>query len=142
MKERTYYCDSSVLLRIILKENLPKLDLAVPTKLLVSNLANVEIQRVLQRLYYERKLDQEGFVAANQRARFMQKGLSFIELTTNVLERASQSFPFSVGTLDAIHLASAALYIEDAKVKDLSFCTHDVQLGRSAEAMGMTVLGV
>jgi len=62
-----------------------------------------------------------------------------VPVTTSVLERASQPFPTSIGSLDAIHLASA-LAIADV-YEDLVFLTHDHGLALAARAMGFTVEG-
>ena len=66
--------------------------------------------------------------------------LSVIEVNRAVLERASHPLPVPLGTLDAIHLASALLYREQEAVQ-LAVATHDVQLALAAGAMGFEVLG-
>jgi hypothetical protein len=57
-----------------------------------------------------------------------------------VLERAAEPFPTVLGSLDAVHLASALLIRPD--IPDLAFATHDVELGTAARAMDFEVLGV
>ncbi len=57
-----------------------------------------------------------------------------------VLSRAAQSFPTVVGTLDAMHLASALL-LQGSKGKPVVLLTHDTQLGLGSRAVGLKSLG-
>jgi hypothetical protein len=66
--------------------------------------------------------------------------LELVEIDSLVLERAAQPMPTEVGTLDAIHLASALLW-RDAMGVDLVMATHDGALGLAARAHGFKVLG-
>ncbi len=63
-----------------------------------------------------------------------------IEIDPTVLDRAAQPMPTDLGTLDAIHLASALLW-KDAMGFDPVMATHDGALGLAAQAHGLTVLG-
>jgi hypothetical protein len=58
-----------------------------------------------------------------------------------VLDRAAQPMPTELGTLDAIHLASALLW-KDTTGIDLVMATHDRALGLAAQAHGLKVLGI
>jgi hypothetical protein len=62
--------------------------------------------------------------------------LSIIEIGSAVKTRAADSFPTIIGTLDAIHLATALLWQEIAG-ESVSIWTHDRQLALCASAMGM-----
>src|SRR5438094_205007 len=53
--------------------------------------------------------------------------------------RIAEPFPTSLGSLDAIHLASALLAREE--FDDLLLATHDDELGIAAQAVGFTVHG-
>jgi predicted nucleic acid-binding protein len=66
--------------------------------------------------------------------------LHIIPLSERILARAGEAFPTVIGTLDAIHLATA-LHIRDATGIDV-FLTHDTQLASAASASGFTVEGV
>ena len=57
-----------------------------------------------------------------------------------MLRRASEPFPTPVGTLDAIHLATA-LQVRDSQGLQVVVATHDHQLTRAARAVGLDVLG-
>ena len=65
---------------------------------------------------------------------------SLVALDSIVLERASEPFPTALGSLDAIHLASALLVRDD--LDGLVFATHDDALGMAARATGFRVHGV
>jgi hypothetical protein len=58
-----------------------------------------------------------------------------------VLDRAAQPLPTELGTLDAIHLATAVLWKEMTR-EDLTMATHDGALAIAAEAHGLRVVGV
>jgi predicted nucleic acid-binding protein len=60
-------------------------------------------------------------------------------LTNQVFQRASESFPTVLGTLDAIHLATA-LSIREIEQVDL-LLTHDSQLAIAARSLGFEVIG-
>lgn len=66
--------------------------------------------------------------------------LELVEIDLVVLDRAAQPMPTELGTLDAIHLASALLW-KDATGIEPVMATHDAALGLAAEAHGLKVLG-
>jgi len=68
------------------------------------------------------------------------ESLELIEIDANVIDRAAQPMPTELGTLDAIHLASALLWRETVG-EDLAMATHDRALALGAQAHGMRVLG-
>ena len=49
--------------------------------------------------------------------------------------------PVPMGTLDALHLASALAWREQHSDYDFAFATHDRALGKAARTMGLTVIG-
>ena len=61
-------------------------------------------------------------------------------VTNQVLQRASATFPTVVGTLDAIHLATA-LSIREIENVDL-LLTHDSQLATAARSLRFEVMGI
>jgi len=65
---------------------------------------------------------------------------SLIPLSPSVLRRAGQSFPTVIGTLDALHLASALLCVERHGLK-LVFLTHDIRQALAAQALGFECRG-
>jgi len=67
--------------------------------------------------------------------------LDIVELDSVVLDRAAQPMPTELGTLDAIHLATALLW-RDTAGADLVMATHDGALALGARAHGLRVIGV
>ena len=67
--------------------------------------------------------------------------LELVEVDAVILDRAAQPMPTELGTLDAIHLATALLWKEMTGM-DLVMATHDSALALSAWAHGLPVVGV
>ena len=70
----------------------------------------------------------------------LRQTMEVVEVTRSVLSRASQLVPTALGTLDAIHLATAVMWKEQMAI-DLSMATHDVALATAAKASGLRVVG-
>ncbi len=68
------------------------------------------------------------------------EAMQVVEITHPVLSRAAQPLPTAVGTLDAIHLATALLWKEQTG-EDLTMATHDVALAVASKASGLRVIG-
>jgi predicted nucleic acid-binding protein len=65
---------------------------------------------------------------------------TLVEPTRAVLQRAGQPLPTPLGTLDAIHLATAMLWRE-TRAEDIVMATHDQALAVAARAVGFPVVG-
>ena len=80
---------------------------------------------------------------ASRRAKILEiiATLELVEVDAVVLDRAAQPMPTELGTLDAIHLATALLWKEMSHT-DLTMATHDTALGLAARAHGLPVVGV
>jgi predicted nucleic acid-binding protein len=135
------YVDSSVLLRVVLGQ--PN---ALPQWRLIergvsSVLAKVECLRTLDRLRLRAPLPDPE--VARRRAAILQVLDSFelVEVDSLVLDRASQPLPTELGTLDAIHLATALLWRE-ASTAEVVVATHDTALALAAQAHGFKVVGI
>jgi predicted nucleic acid-binding protein len=133
------YIDSSVLLRIVLGESEPlpfwdRINLAVS-----SDLIRLECLRTIDRARIQLQLADEAL--SRQRADVLEaiESINLIPLSRSVLERAAEPFPTLIGSLDALHLASALL-VRD-QYDDLLFATHDHELALAARAMGFQVEG-
>ena len=100
-----------------------------------------ESLRTLDRLRSRAKLSDED--VATRRATILQliASLELVEIDAVVLDRAAQPMPTELGTLDAIHLATALLWKEMSHV-ELTMATHDGALGLAAKAHGLPVVGV
>ena len=64
------------------------------------------------------------------------ESLELVDVTGPVLARAAQPLPTELGTVDAIHLATALLWSERAR-SALVMATHDSALGIAARACGL-----
>ena len=134
------YIDSSVLLRIILGEPEPlkawrRIDVPVS-----SGLIRVECLRTIDRARIQLRLPDEAVARHRADALDAIETLDLIPLEPNVLERAAEPFPTLIGSLHALHLASA-LVVRD-RYEGLVFATHDAALGTAARSVGFAVEGV
>ena len=75
------------------------------------------------------------------KARAILDGLDLLQLSPSILNRAAQSFLTPLGTLDALHLATAVRLVESTRI-ELTFLTHDVELAVAARSMNFAVEGV
>ncbi len=134
------YVDSSVLLRVVLGQLDALKEWRQIDRGVSSVLARVECLRTLDRLHSRAQLaDTE---VARRRGAILQllDTLELVEVDSLVLDRAAQPLPTELGTLDAIHLATALLWRDTSRV-DLVMATHDLTLATAARAHGLRVVG-
>ncbi len=134
------YIDSSVLLRIALGQANALPQWARVERGVSSALILTESLRTLDRVRLRANLS--DLETARRRAAILAlvDSLELVEIDTVVLDRAAQPMPTELGTLDAIHLASALLW-KDATGIEPVMATHDAALGLAARAHGIKVLG-
>jgi predicted nucleic acid-binding protein len=137
----TAYVDASVLLRIALgqRDSLPEWPRI--GRGISSALISTESLRTLDRLRLRVKLDDAE--VARRRAKILEliASLEIVEIDATVLDRAAQPMPTELGTLDAIHLATALLWRQMMQ-QEITVATHDTALAVASRAHGLTVLGV
>jgi predicted nucleic acid-binding protein len=135
------YVDTSALLRLVLREPGALDELRACEALVSSELIAVESARTIDRLRLQGALTLEE---AAVRLRAVSNWLEAIDLVLvrpPVLSRASEPLPTPLGTLDAIHLATALIWRE--RMGGLpTMATHDSALGMAARAFGFDVRGV
>lgn len=136
----TAYVDTSVILRILFREPNPIEVWGKWERAFSSNLWRVEALRAVDRLRLSGDLSDEEVADLIRDIRVVHETLAIHPLTEKILQRASETFPTVVGTLDAIHLATS-LAIREVEPVDL-LLTHDAQLGTAARSLGFSVLGV
>lgn len=134
------YLDSSVILRVLLRQpdalrEWNRIELGV-----ASFLVQVECLRTLDRLRLRSRLSDEVIARLREAVFRVMEHLEIVEMNNIVLDRASQPFATELGTLDAIHLASALLWRETTG-QDLVMATHDEALATAARSMGLHVAG-
>jgi predicted nucleic acid-binding protein len=134
------YVDSSVLLRLALGQPNALPEWRQIDRGVSSALISTESLRTLDRLRIRAGLSDTEI--ARRRATILNliDSLELIEIDSVVLDRAAQPMPTELGTLDAIHLASALLW-KDATGVDPTMATHDGALGLAAQAHGLPVIG-
>ena len=134
------YVDSSVLLRVVLGEPDRLRIWPTITNAVSSELIRLECLRTIDRARI--RLGLEDARIAKYRADVLEAvdAFTLVALDSSVLERASEPFPTALGSLDAIHLASALLVRDN--FGELALATHDDELGIAAQATGFQVHGV
>jgi len=135
------YIDSSVVLRLVLGQAGALREWRTLDRGVASALVEVETLRTLDRLRLAEGLAEPELVERRAAVYRLMETLEIVEPTRLILRRASQPLPVSLGTLDAIHLATALAW-RDANNTDLTVATHDAQLGLAARALGLDAVGV
>jgi uncharacterized protein len=135
------YIDTSALLRIVLREPGALDDLRSYDALVSSELIAVESARTIDRLRLQGALTAEEAAARLRSAKEWLEAIDLVLLRTPVLSRAGEPMPVQLGTLDALHLATALIWRD--RVGPLPMmATHDSALGLAARAFGFDVRGV
>ena len=134
------YVDSSVLLRIILKQPERLASFNKIASAATSSITRVECLRSIERHRMGGRLDEAGVVSARASALALIDSMSIIELSGGILELAASPHPVSLSTLDAIHVASA-LSLGSLHEEKLSVATHDRAMAQCFRAYGLEVLG-
>ncbi len=137
----TTYVDSSVVLRIVLGQRGQLGEWKKIRTAVASGLLEVECLRTLDRLRAAGHLSVEDAAARRAAVFRILDGIDLIEVTAAVLHRAAQPMPAPLGTLDAIHLATAGLWRESSNDR-LTVATHDRALALAAQASGFDVVGI
>jgi predicted nucleic acid-binding protein len=136
----TVYLDTSVILRWVLgqRDALPR-----PTAdaaLVTSRLTTVEATRALDRMRRQGLLAEPVYAERHGTALRMLGRVDRVHLYVAVLRRAGDPFPVPLGTLDALHLATA-LVVRDRRGDEVTVATHDAQLAAAARAVGLEAVG-
>jgi len=129
-----------VLLRVILAEPDRLASWSSITHPVSSELIRLECLRTIDRARIRLGLDDRRVARHRADALEAIDTMTLVPLGSTVLERAASPLPTLLGSLDAIHLASAMLVRE--LWGDLALATHDVALATAALAVGLPVQGV
>ena len=133
------YVDATVLLRVARGETgiLPEwrqIDRAVSSALILT-----ESLRTLDRLRLRAKLPDNEVAVRRATILSIIGSIEIVEIDMVVIDRAAQPMPTELGTLDAIHLATALLWKESTRAH-LVMATHDTALALAAKAHGLAVV--
>ena len=137
----TAYIDTSALLRLVLREPGALDDLRSYDALVSSELTAVESSRTIDRLRLQGALTVEEAAVRLRSVTDWLEAIDLVLLRPAVLSRASEPLPTPLGTLDAIHLATALVWRERMGALP-TMATHDSALGLAARTFGFDVRGI
>lgn len=135
------YVDASVLLRLALGQPDALREWRDIHQGVSSALITVESLRTLDRLRVRAKLTDSEVASLRATVLRLIASLEIVEITSSVLERAAQPMPTELGTLDAIHLATALLW-KESEGAELIMASHDRALAIAAQAHGLMAIGI
>ena len=134
------YLDSSVVLRVLLRDGAPLEGWGDWQRAHASELLGVEVRRVIDRLRIEGRIPVPALIALHRELSTIEEAIATVRLTRTVLHRAALPMATPTGTLDAIHIATA-LMLRERSDDDIVFATHDAQQATAAGALGFRVVG-
>lgn len=137
----TAYLDTSALLRLVLREPGALKDLRSYDALVSSEVIAVESARTIDRLRLQGALTVEEAAARLRAVTEWLEAIDLVLVRAPVLRRASEPLPTPLGTLDAIHLATALIWRERMGALP-AMATHDTALGLAARTFGFDVHGI
>jgi predicted nucleic acid-binding protein len=134
------YIESSVVLRLVLGQPAALQEWRALDRGVASALVEVECLRTLDRVRLAAGLPETDLARRRETVFRILEALEVVEPTRPVLRRAAQPLPVALGTLDAIHVATALAWRE-ATDTELVFATHDLRLATAARALGLRTVG-
>jgi predicted nucleic acid-binding protein len=134
------YLDTSALLRLVLREPGALEELRSCEALISSEVLAVESLRTIDRLRLQGALSVEEAVSRRGTVTEWLEAVDLVLLQRPVLARASEPYPTPLGTLDALHLATALVWRERMG-QALVMATHDRDLALAARSFGLAVRG-
>jgi uncharacterized protein len=134
------YLDASVVLRRLQQEPAPVRTWAQWEHAYSSELLRVEVLRTIDRNRLKNALTDREVAELATKAHAVFDAIEFVALTPVILNRASHSFSTALGTLDALHLATALRLAEVGGI-DLVLLTHDSELAIAARGVNISVEG-
>ena len=134
------YVDSSVILRVVLSQPDALGAWANIQHAVTSAITEVECLSTLDRRLRQGLLDVDDLAARRHLALQLLERMDRVDVSPMVLRRAADPFPTPLGTLNAIHLATAILWRE-GRVAEPILVTHDAQLATAARSVGFTTDG-
>jgi len=135
------YLDSSVVLRRFLRQAGALPSWGRWERVYASVLMRIEVLRTLDRLRLEGALDDGQRVTLSRQLQAICDSAHLVGLADDILERAAEPFSTVLGTLDALHLATA-LAVQRQEHVALTLLTHDARLALAARGAGLSVAGV
>jgi predicted nucleic acid-binding protein len=134
------YIESSVVLRLVLGQPAALQEWRALDRGVASALVEVECLRTLDRVRLTAGLPEAELAGRRETVFRILETLEVVEPTRPVHSRAAQPLPITLGTLNAIHLATALAW-RDATDTEIVFATHDSRLATAARALGLRTIG-
>jgi predicted nucleic acid-binding protein len=134
------YVDSSVILRKLFGQPRALGEWRLIRRAVASALIEVECLRTIDRLRLAGGLSEDETARRRAAVYEMMESVELVYPTGVVLDRAAQPMSTAIGSLDAVHLATALVW-QERNGKRLIMATHDDRLGAAARATGMKVVG-
>jgi predicted nucleic acid-binding protein len=134
------YVDTSVVLRIVLGQEGRLESWDEIRRACSSQLIRLECLRALDRIRLRGAIGDREIAERRAAVLRVLDRFHLARVNRAVLDRAEASYPTPLGSLDAVHLATALLWRR--RIKDLVVTTHDDELATAARAQGFEVLGV
>ena len=134
------YLDTSALLRLVLREPGGLDSLRSAEALVSSEVIAIESHRTLDRLRLQGAITTDEAAARSRVVSDWLEAVDLVLLRAPVLRLAGEPLVVPLGTLDAVHLATARSW-RDRVGESLVVATHDAALGLAARAYGFDVLG-
>lgn len=131
--------DTSVVLRKLFGEPASLAEWPRIAEAYASRVIVVELGRVIGRARLAGDVDDQQVEQLHRESRRVLRSVEVLALSERVLDRAAGAMPTALGSLDAIHLATA-LELR-TRAPGLVLATHDRQLARAARASGLEVVG-
>lgn len=132
--------DTSVVLRKLFGERGALAEWRAIREARASRVLPVELGRVVDRARLAGDIDDAQVEELHGEARRILRSVTIVALTDRILDRAAGPMPTVLGTLDAVHLATA-LELAATRAPGLVLATHERQLARAARASGLDVAG-
>jgi predicted nucleic acid-binding protein len=101
----------------------------------------VESARTIDRLRLQGSLTTDEAAIRQRAISEWLEAVDLVLLRPPVLSRASEPMPMPLGTLDAVHLATALIW-RDRMGALSTIATHDAALGSAARTFGFDVRGI
>jgi predicted nucleic acid-binding protein len=136
------YVDASAVLRVLFSEPGPAVPLTPETRVVSSQIVEVETFRAVDRERLLGNLDDTQTAIKRKELTEMLRMLDLVPVNDSVIAGAKSSFAVTVRALDAIHVATAEVLVAEAEGETLEFWTHDDRQATAALSRGLTVRGL
>ena len=133
-----HYLDTSVVLSALLEHADVLRSLEGEPEVGSSRLLWIEVSSVIYRSLQTARLDPITATEVRHDFAHVAGGIHQIQLLEQVLRRASGPYPLNIRTLDAIHLASAELWLGEDAPSNVAAWSYDKQMNLCAAQLGFT----